>query len=540
MGDLGRRATYIAAVRNALAFTQRDIFGQIAVVEQLQVRFDRLQNNFERFEEQHNLLIEGEVDDDLIRLHQQLYDEIEQDYYTAHANFRVRINALHAEAGIVPENEANRPQAVRLPGENRQEGHGNIEEPFRGFDIRNVPGLGVLPERPLQGEPMEIEQQQPPAHHEPQFIVHIPPIPPLEAVPPPPPLPPVAQQVQQPQMQLQRIDDQQIDITKINDTWGSFDGNRLQWQSFRDRFNVSVHQNARIDAVYKFQLLLKAVTGAAAKVIGSWQLTAANYESAWTKLNQVYDDEYLIRYDLLNRLFSMPQVMQASETAFRDLIDTTHEVVRQLMALNGVNEHQWDAFLVFMLVSRLDADTASRWELARTNSNPSIEELTEFLERQAKALSRTTDVAKPRAHDRRSNARRPNDDSRHSSLNRTNVGASTSQQQEPRATKCCYCGAGHMLYKCNDFLKLGLRTRRTVVKQNNLCQNCFKRGHSHNTCYGGACVRCPGSVKHNSSICPTTELNVRTNATKKDEKSNKPTKRKGSKDKKDEENGGNE
>ena len=58
-----------------------------------------------------------------------------------------------------------------------------------------------------------------------------------------------------------------------------FDGNVLQWESFWDQFNVSIHESNQSD-VNKFSYLKGLVEGEARQVIEGLSLTAANYKEA--------------------------------------------------------------------------------------------------------------------------------------------------------------------------------------------------------------------------------------------------------------------
>lgn len=141
-------------------FTEREHFDQQPLAA-LQERLDRLRINFDRFEDAHNALIEGEINDNTLELHQQLYDDVERTYYTTSAKLIGQIAVIQPREeqrrkpvtdgnGRVPPNQVR--DALRQPPPVQD------DQPFHGFDIRNVPGLG-LPERPVHAEPMDLEHQ---------------------------------------------------------------------------------------------------------------------------------------------------------------------------------------------------------------------------------------------------------------------------------------------------------------------------------------------------------------------------------------------
>lgn len=113
-------------------------------------------------------------------------------------------------------------------------------------------------------------------------------------------------------------------------TYGKFDGELTEWHGWRDQFRAAVHDNEKVPPVMKLRYLLNAVSGAAAKALGTWELTDPNYKSAWDRLCEVYNDERLMINAHLSKIFELPELSKATYDGLRLLVDTTIQSTRQL------------------------------------------------------------------------------------------------------------------------------------------------------------------------------------------------------------------
>ncbi|XP_067624215.1 uncharacterized protein [Eurosta solidaginis] len=290
----------------------------------------------------------------------------------------------------------------------------------------------------------------------------------------------------------------------IKNTWGEFDGALVKWTGFRDRFRAAVHDNDKIDPSFKFLYLTNSLVGRAKLTFGQWQFSGNNYIQAWERLNQMYDQSYLIGREHLRNFIRLPELKgQIKENDLRRMSNVTHEVRRQLQA-QGLPVEHWDFFMVHMLHERLDNETARQWELARKSDTPKVGEMLAFLDKQALALANSSDnrrkiesaVVVPTSSTKTKNNGANERGAR--------VSVSTSGAKN-RVLICEVCNEDHMLYHCPEFMALNLKARKEFIERRNLCPNCFKRGHGANNCYQAECWKCPGRPKHNSALCPNRE-----------------------------------
>lgn len=174
----------------------------------------------------------------------------------------------------------------------------------------------------------------------------------------------------------------------VENTWGEFDGNLMQWQGFHDRFRAAIHENEQLSGAYKFMYLQRSLTGKASYALGEWQLTDDNYTEAWERLKQLYERKYQTSAELFRKFRNMPKLNYANGAMIQKLSNITHETLRQLKALNHPIEH-YDSFVVLSIHEKSDSETGTAWELCRASEYPTVQELLSFLDRQAKALSNT-------------------------------------------------------------------------------------------------------------------------------------------------------
>lgn len=210
------------------------------------------------------------------------------------------------------------------------------------------------------------------------------------------------------------------------------------------------------------------------------------------------------------RAFIRLPVLQGPPRAndLQRMSNVTHETLRQLKA-QGLQVETWDMIIVHMLHERLDPETARQWELQRYSETPTVEQMTEFLDKQADALQ---NVSGHRRQDLTVSVQ--NEQARVRSVRDQSAGSSgarnadrAEQVSTVRKMPCEVCFRDHPIWQCPDFEGLNVRSKKDFVERRNLCQNCLKKGHNPDTCYMDGCYRCPGKPKHNQLLCPKKEAN---------------------------------
>ena len=259
----------------------------------------------------------------------------------------------------------------------------------------------------------------------------------------------------------------------------TFDGNLEEWLSFRDLYVAAVHDNTGLTGAQKLQYLKASVKGDAALLLQSVSITNDNYEQAWDLLNNRYQNRREIVTSTLKRLVNNPPMRSDSPLELRKLVDTTMECIRSLKVMKVPVEH-WDVIISYLIVDKLDRESKQQWELnIKSGEIPSLKELIDFLDQRSRALTNL------------------------SSRTSTTHFAENSPRL-PRATnntsECCpQCSDNHYLNKCAEFRNLTLEDKQSVVRNNGICDNCLRSGHTSQQCRSGGCHVCGN--RHHTMLC---------------------------------------
>lgn len=146
-----------------------------------------------------------------------------------------------------------------------------------------------------------------------------------------------------------------------------------------------VHSDESITEIQKFYYLRSCVRDTALDVIKSLPMTDANYEVAIQRLKKRYDSLSLIIQSHIRALLDSPVVDVASARQLQGLYSHVCTHIAALKALGQPVQH-WDAWLVTIVLGRLDKATPHEWQLRQDNTEmPKFDKLDNFL------LSRCTD-----------------------------------------------------------------------------------------------------------------------------------------------------
>lgn len=296
----------------------------------------------------------------------------------------------------------------------------------------------------------------------------------------------------------------QLSDLEVSDKLPEFDGDETQWASFKGAFIADVDQNPNLTDVKKLRKLLSAVKGAAERSLGPWAVRAENYPLAWKKLCSDYDDDYKAIRAHIKQLFALPFAQQASSSNIKLMIDTLSAVKRQLQMLaegGDVSEY----IMIYMMEDRLDALTRDAWNYHRSvQRRPSLDDFIEFLGRKANSFidheppAKRARVESPRYE----GGRNKPSTSKGFTAPRETAGSSTFGRKR---ASCRFCRGDHMLYHCKDFSVLPIEKRKEFIAKGQLCENCFRFGHTNKSCWSAGCPKCSGNPKHNSCLCPSAE-----------------------------------
>ena len=254
----------------------------------------------------------------------------------------------------------------------------------------------------------------------------------------------------------------------------TFDGTIEKWTSFYDIFSSSIGRNDDLTPVQKLQYLRSVLTGKAAASIECLSTTDANYISAIDLLKEKFDctRRIILRHCETIREFQKP-VKDSPET-LGNLVDTVNQNLRALKNL-GEPIESWNAMLVSIILSKVNADTVWHWEITlKDKKMPSYLKLLEFLEKRANCAP-TPPSKSGSSENHRSNRQGP---SRKQSVNTT-----TSYQ-------CPLCKGPHGVWNCSTFKAQTVQERQATVEKASLCPNCLQKWHAIKFCKFSPCRMC--------------------------------------------------
>ena len=258
----------------------------------------------------------------------------------------------------------------------------------------------------------------------------------------------------------------------------TFNGNLNEWLSFRDLFMAAVHDNAGLTGAQKLQYLKASVRGDAALLLQSVSITNDNYEQAWDLLNGRYQNRREIVTSTLKRLVNHPPMRSDSPLELRKLVDNTMECIRSLKVMKVPVEH-WDIIISYLIVDKLDRESKQQWELnVKSGEIPELSELIAFLDKRSRALSNLSSTR----------GRISNTESQ-----------ITPSRTSAASEGCPLCSGNHFLNKCPDFIKYSLQEKQVFVRDNAVCDNCLRSGHTMEECRSGGCRSC--GERHHTMIC---------------------------------------
>ncbi|XP_055303270.1 uncharacterized protein LOC129568954, partial [Sitodiplosis mosellana] len=243
-----------------------------------------------------------------------------------------------------------------------------------------------------------------------------------------------------------------------------FAGNELEWITFFDTFSALVDQNANIPKISKMHHLRDSLLGEAAKRISKLPASDANYDIAWNLLIEHYHNKRSIVNECLKSFIFQEPIKHQNAHSIRSLIDTTKEAMQSIETLDVDIEH-WDPFIVYVLQTKLDKDTAIEWEkkLGGSKEIPEYSDMLDFLETQYRIVKTPTTS---------SNVQQ----SSTQKINATRV-----ENNEKKKDFCEVCKGQHYILFCDTFKGWDVTQRKQFVNEKKLCVVCMKK-HEVQSC----------------------------------------------------------
>ena len=189
------------------------------------------------------------------------------------------------------------------------------------------------------------------------------------------------------------------------------------------------------------------LTGPAARLIQSLEVTEDNYKRACELLSNRYENKRYIFQSHLQLVFEIQKLTKPSVTALRDFIDIVSVNLRAMQSIASP-EQIANGILLHLVVSKLDPETQTKWEeeistsidaqsTATSFELPTWKGLAQFLEVRCKTLN-MIEASQPKDHQ--------SDKSANSTRKASALVATPTQRCE-----LCHATPRHNPFKCTKF-----------------------------------------------------------------------------------------
>lgn len=277
----------------------------------------------------------------------------------------------------------------------------------------------------------------------------------------------------------------------------TFNGSVGNWASFRDMFNVLIHDNSDLHSIQKFLYLKSCLAEEAALLVQHLPLTSSNYEVAWNMLIETYSKAYSIVTYHLNNIINIQYDSNNHLISLKYLLTTLRTNLNALQSLN-VDVKTWDIMLIHLIEAKLDMSLFKEWVRKMNKKTlPTLLEFYDFLEEMI--------IIAERYHSHpKSDQNIPSNTTSNSEMfskSDKNIPSNTSSNSEMSGSrlsrmsikKCPLCRCvKHKLYECHRFKSFAVKDKRTFVSQKSMCSNCLStKQHTSDSCpSSGVCKIC--------------------------------------------------
>ncbi|XP_059221682.1 uncharacterized protein LOC131996219 [Stomoxys calcitrans] len=279
-----------------------------------------------------------------------------------------------------------------------------------------------------------------------------------------------------------------------------FHGDYMSWPTFRDMFTAVYIKNSRLSFVERLFHLTQKTRGEARDIVQRSPLTNDGFHLAWKNLCARYENRRILVNGQLKVLFNLPSISKESASALKQLQRDLTSCISAL-ELCDIDVRGWDPLFVFLCSNRLPESTLTLWEqgLADKTAIPKWSDLDSFLTNRYRTLESVSEMrANPNARDQ---------DSKSNSTNTKSSRNINSFQVRVSGPQCPLCPREfHVIRKCPKFIAMDINQRKSEIRKQGLCLNCFSKTHhvrnctSKNTCF--QCQRKHNTLLHESSANP--------------------------------------
>jgi len=156
--------------------------------------------------------------------------------------------------------------------------------------------------------------------------------------------------------------------------------------SIPDIFNSVIHSNSTLSSSQKLQYLKSSVISEASNIVCSLEIFDANYEIAWARLKERYDNKRVVIQNHIRAILELSSLAKENCVELRQIADGAAKHLHALQALKRPCD-KWDDILIVMLTAKLDPCTSREWQSSLTGSQLStFKQFFDFFNHHCQAL----------------------------------------------------------------------------------------------------------------------------------------------------------
>lgn len=269
-----------------------------------------------------------------------------------------------------------------------------------------------------------------------------------------------------------------------------FAGDSADWIEFKATCSRIMTED--MPEFQRLQLLKDALIGEPRNIIGYVLPGEGAYDKAFELLRIRYENFRTIVNAQLRKFCAIPRIETPSASVFRSMSILTNGLLATLHGCN-IGTENWDAILIFLITQKFDAGTLEAWEekLEGNKNIPPLQTLLDFLNtRIAVRTGMDDNFPLPSQNDKidqswRKSPARPNPFMNHK--RDTKVRSFYTLKPD---YQCALCEKNHLPSRCNEIVNIPVKERHTLIRQKNLCFNCFYPHQVKDCPFNPACKKC--------------------------------------------------
>ncbi|XP_076660308.1 uncharacterized protein LOC143363629 [Halictus rubicundus] len=265
----------------------------------------------------------------------------------------------------------------------------------------------------------------------------------------------------------------------------TFEGHYKDWPSFRDLFTSLIINDSSLSPVECLHYLKTCMKGEAMALLKNIRTTNDNFNIAWNKLEDRFNNPRLLVQAQIRALSSVAPLRKESAAEMKRLFNETFDAIDALENLGRpvTNAVDW---IVELTVERWDRQSRREWEdsLKHSKDHPTLEQLRTFME----GRIQTCEALEPQT-DEASDGRK---------VNVKSAKVHTVSKASSSAKVCALCQGNHFVLYCGRYQAKTAAERKETAKTLNLCFNCLGKHPASECTSSKRCQKCEG--KHHTTI----------------------------------------